>query len=220
MKGKFMILIAAVSMLLASAGCAPLRIVMNSADKQGRRTLCTSDIPLFSEFSIAMGARVAPKDTTLAILITSDKNSDHGIFDMNDRLMFRLGDDSEVILTNMYDHQYEKNTETGTTTDTYYRNTFAYAYSPWADAVFVEPVTVRTMVPRTYSYTTTKSYALYLITKQQVQDIINKGVVKLRVEIEDADCDMPNPSDARDIIAKIYPFLHEASKAGVKRSEF
>lgn len=213
------LLMAAAAVLMA-ASCAPLRIVMNSTDTTGKRTVCTSDLALFDEFSIAMGARIAPRDTVMAVLITSDKKSDHGIFDMNDRLMIRLGDDSEVILTNIYDHEYEKGLQTGTTTDTYYRHTYEYAYSPLLDAVIVEPVTVRTMVPRTYSYTTTKSYALYLITRQQVQDIIDKGVKKLRIEIEDADCDMPVPGIARDRIAELYPFLKEAVSNPVKRSKF
>lgn len=218
-KNNLRILLLMLTLLLATS-CAPLRIVMNSADSQGRRTLCTSDVNLFGEFSIAMGARVAPNDTVMAVLITSSKKSDHGIFDMDDRLMIRLNDGSEVTLTNIYDHQYERNTERGTTTETYYRDTYAYAYSPWLDAVYVEPVTVRTMVPRTYTYTTTKSYALYLISKQQVQDIINKGVTKLRVEIEDADCDMPNPEQAQSRFATLYPFLMKAAHDGVIRSKF
>ena len=219
MKRLIAISVLCAAVAAAASSCSPLRIVYDTTDK-GVRTLCTSDASMFDEFSMAMAARVSPKDTLLAILITSDKHSDHGIFDTNDRLLMRLGDGSEIKLVNLYDHEYEASTETHNTQDVYYNTTFAYAYSPYVDSFYVEPVTIRTMVPRTYTTTSTKSYALYLITKQQVLDILAKDIAKLRIEVENADCDMPDPHAVQSIIGEQYTFLHSVAKAGVKRSEF
>lgn len=202
------------------ASCAAPHIAMNTVDNKGSRIICTSDLHLFKEFSMAMGAKVAPKDTVMALLITSNRDSDHGIFDTNDRLLIRLGDGSEITLTNIYDHEFEKNQETSTTTSTEFTDLYSYAYDPVLDAVYVAPVTVRTMVPRTYTYTTTKSYALYLINKQQVHDIIQKGVVKLRVEVENDECDMASPQRTQKIVAKLYPLLMQSVETGVSRTPF
>lgn len=204
-----------------SQSCAPLRIVFNSSDKTGARRMLTSDVDLFGSFSMAMGAKVSQSDTLLAVLITSDKKSDHGIFDLNDRLMIRLADSSEVILKNTYNKEYDKKTETRVEEQPEYRTGgFAYAYSPWTGEVFVTPYIARRMVPRVYNITITKSYALYFITKKQINDIMNKGVAKLRIEVEDADYDMPYPAEATAKFTEVYNFLHAAAKAGVKRTAF
>lgn len=217
MKTKFILII---GILAAMTSCAPLRIVMNSADKTGARRMLTSDVDLFGDFSLAMGAKIEKKDTVLAVLITSDRKSDHGIFDLNDRLMMRLSDNSEVILNNVYDKEYESNTETRVEDRPDIHTGFAYTYSPWTGSVYLSPYTIYRMVPYVNNVKTTKSYALYLISKQQIQDIIGKGVVKLRVEIEDSDCDMPDPERATAKFNELYTFLHNAAKSGVKRSEF
>lgn len=212
---SFVLVIACVSQ-----SCAPLRIVLNSADKTGARKMLTSDVDLFGSFSMAMGAKVSAKDTLLAVLVTCDKKSDHGIFDLNDRLMIRLSDDSEVVIKNTYDKAYDKETETRVDEIPENRTGIAYAYSPWTDEIFVTPYIARRMVPRVYNVTVTKSYALYFISKKQINDIMEKGVTKLRIEVEDAEYDMPYPENATNKFTEVYTFLHNAAKAGVKRSAF
>lgn len=220
MKKNVLMLVLGIVLAVAAESCAPLRIVFNSADKAGTRRMLTSDVNLFDSFSMAMGAKISKADTLLSVLVTSSKKSDHGIFDLNDRLMIRLGDGTEFAITNVYDKKYKKEEETRVSEDVDYRPGFAYCYSPWTDAVYVTPYMARRMIPRVYNYTVTKSYAMYFISKKQINDIMSKGIVKLRIEIEDADCDMPNPEDATAKFTEVYTFLHEAAKAGVKRSEF
>jgi len=68
---------------IATSCSSALKLAYNS-NEDGKRTLMTSNRKLFSaqsyNFDIAMGARVSAKDTILAILVTSDKDTDHGIF--------------------------------------------------------------------------------------------------------------------------------------------
>lgn len=218
---KTIFVIAAILVAYAFESCAPLRIVYNSKDKSGARKMLTSDVNLFDNFSLAMGAKVSKADTLLSILITSDKKSDHGIFDLNDRLMIRLGDGSEIVLKNVYDKKYKKEEETRVEQEPdIIRPGFDYCYSPWTGMVYITPYMARRMVPRVYNITITKSYAMYFISKKQINDIMSKGITKLRIEIEDADCDMPNPQDATSTFTEVYTFLHEAAKTGVKRTEF
>lgn len=207
---------ALLSLLFAS--CAPLHVAMNSTDKKGVRTVCTSDIDLFGSFEIALGYKAEKTDTLMGILITCQKKSDHGVFVKDDLLRLRLTDGSEIELANLYDREFDKDVTTEYRDDVYYQNRIAYAYNPYYDAVYLTPVTVRTWVPRVYTRTTTKSFALYFVTKKQLMDIMQKGVVKCRVEIEDEDCDMPYPENFSSRISELYTFLMQIKP--VERKKF
>lgn len=203
MKKLTLALIAAITL----ASCSPLRVALNYTDKNGVKTICTTDIDLFDSFEVAMGERIEGNDTVLSLLITSTMKSDHGIFEKGDKLMMRLNNDSEIVLTNLYDKEYKEETTTHYTQDRIYDDGFAYSYSPFTGSIYVTPYTLTRMVPRRYITHTTKSFALYLISKQQVLDIIEKGVKKLRVEIETTDCDMPHPEDTGETIQRLYEFV-------------
>lgn len=208
---KKFILMAAVCLFTVSS-CSPLRIIMNRTNK-GERTILTSNLRLFSynggTISAALGTRIRqPKDTLLAVLITCDADSDHGIFDKDDRLLMRLTDGSQISLTNLYDKEFETETTTNTTQDRVTSYGYDYTYSPWTGGVYVYPYEVSTFIPRTYTTKTSYSYALYLIPKQDLKDIIDKGVTKLRVEIENKELDMPNPNAAKQVFANLKACLY------------
>lgn len=206
--------------IVAAVSCSPLRIVMNSRETDGSRLVLTSDKDLFGDFDIAMGAKVSPKDTVLAILIKSTKRSDHGIFDKDDRMMFRLSDGSEIYLKNLYHKEYEKQSETETTTRRAVDYGYVYSYDPIYDDVFVNPVEMSRLVPEVRTRITTNSYALYLITRKQLLDIIQKGVVKLRIEYEMGEDDMPSPNSASELLGNIYGCLKDGIESKIQRSEF
>lgn len=217
-------LLAAASLILAASSCSPLKIVMDSTNK-GQRTVLTSDKNLFTvmtrgSFNIALGARVSPKDTVLAILLTADTDDNHGIFDLEDRLMFRLSDQSEVFLKNVYEKQFETTQQTNVSsipkTDYY----LDYTYSPWTGNIYVTPYEVNTMVTQVYTTKKNNSYALYLVSKHQMESIISKGVVKLRVEVEDQDYDMADPSSVSGLLSDMYSFLMESVRSKKQRSTF
>lgn len=217
MKYRSLVIIALVAAAVAS--CAPLRIVLNKTDKNGTHTVGTSDTPLFGSFELAMGMQTtAKKDTLVGLLITCEKDSDHSVFQKNDLLKIRFEDESEMALKNVYEKEFERETHTETTVDTYYNNRLAYAYNPWMDDFYVTPVTFRTFVPRTYTRTTSKSFALYLVTKQQLLDIMNKRIIKLRIEIESADCDMPFPEEFSSRVRELHDFVKDITP--YKRKEF
>jgi len=197
---------------------------MNTSTPDGKRTVVTSDQPLFNtsggHLTIALGTRISGKDTIMGVLITCSANTGHGVFDKEDRLMLRLSDNSEIILKNLYDKEFE-NIEETTVTDQYKTEYgAAYSYDPWMDAIYVTPYEVTRVVPQVHHYKTTNSYALYLITKKEIQDIISKGVVKLRVEIEDRDLDMKNTDGVSALFANLRECLMGGIAAGTQRTEF
>lgn len=206
------------------AGCSPLRIVLNTKSPDGERTVLTSNELLFNygfnSIEAALGARISQKDTVLAIMLTSNQDTDHGIFDENDRLLIRFADQSVITLVNVYDREYKTETTTGETQERVSMTGYDYVYSPWADAVFLAPYEVSAFVPRTYVRKTTNSYALYLVTKQQLLDIIGKQIIKLRVEIENDDLDMANPGGASAVFKDLYDFLNENISKQHERKAF
>lgn len=208
----------------AMMSCSPLKIVVNNSSPDGSRLLLTSNQPLFNsnggQISVALGTKIAEKDTIVGILITYDANTGHGVFNKDNRLMFRLTDNSEMTLTNLYDKEFENIDETSVTDQFKTDYGVAYSYDPWLESVIVTPYEITRLVPQVHRYKTTNSYALYLITRQQLQDIITKGVVKLRVETEDRDMDMTSTEGVATTFANLRTCLTEGVKAGPQRSAF
>lgn len=220
MKKNLHFLAVAFSAILLLQSCNSLSLVLDKTDDKGARTMCTSDLSLFGEFDVAMGAKTEKKDTVLAILVTCSKDSNHGVFDKSDRLLLRLTDGQEITLQNLYDKEYDRETSTNSVLESRFDHRVSYTFSPWTGNVYVTPYTVEHLVNHVYTTTTTKSFALYPISKQQVKDIMDKGVIKLRVEIEDADYDMPHPEKVKDKFTKLYTFIHNAAATPFVRSEF
>lgn len=217
MKKNFLALIAAI-IVLTITSCNSLTTIMNTTDMNGVHTICSSDLAFFDEFDIAMGGRIAGNDSLLAFLVTCNKHANHGLFDKTDRMLIRLTNNEEIILDNIYDREFDRETKTNVAQDMVFRNGIAYRYSPFTGNIYVSPYTVHTLVPRVYTTIETKSYALYLVSKKQVHDIIDKGAVKVRVEIENADCDMPHPEKLQAKVAKLYNFLRTVHSQS--RTEF
>lgn len=166
---------------LMAASCGSPKILLNT-NRDGVRTVLTGGKHLFKDIDVALGVRIEKRDTVLGIIIRNNEESNHGLFDKGDKLLFKLTDGSIVEFTNIYDKEYNKEVKTETHS-TAIRNP-EYFYSPWSGAVYVSPWMTTTFIPTTTTTTTTSSYALYLATKQQIQSIILKGVTKVRVEDE------------------------------------
>lgn len=222
MKKAFIISILAV--VLAAASCSPLRLVLNSTDSKGVRTLATSNQPLMGSIQgsmeIAMAARIEKKDTILAVILTVDAESGHGIFNKGNKMMVRLNNDSVIELENLYDKEYEEKEETYVSNTTRTHLDYAYAYDYFTGDIYVAPYMVNQMVPQVHRTHHSYSYALYLISKNQLNDIITKGVKKLRVEIENDDLDMPDSSGVSELFKELYSVLKEGMGTQYVRKEF
>lgn len=214
---KLIILLAAA---MAFAGCSPLRIAMDSRTEEGARIVYTTDKGLFNHIDVALGAKISGKDTTLAVIVTCDRHSDHGIFDKNDRMLIRLSDQSVITLNNIYHKEYETQTNTNVTRERVDSYGLAYAYDPFFPGVYLTPYEVSTFIPRTTVTTSTYSYALYFITAKQLNDIIRKGVIKLRIEIEDSEVEMASPSSASSVFASLKDCLYERISTPLVRKAF
>lgn len=218
MMKKFIAFVFAAAMLCS---CGPARLVMDTHTNDGDRVMLTSDTRIFGDVEIALGARMNAKDTVLAVLVTYDGRSDHGVFEVDDKLQFRLNDGEEITLLNVYDREYNKETDTYTTNDRETRFGYAYAYDPFYGATYVTPVEVNSFIPRTHTRTITESYGLYLVTKKQLNDIISKGLAKLRVEIENDELDMTTGTEfVSAVLADQYNCLKNGFANPHKRSKF
>ncbi|MCQ2180467.1 MAG: hypothetical protein MJY50_00180 [Bacteroidales bacterium] len=208
------------AMLLCS--CGSIRLAMDTRTAEGDRILLTSGSHLFGDVDIALGAKIkSDRDTVLAVLVTYGGRSDHGVFETGDKMMIRLSDQSVISLSNIYDREYEKNTETYTTEDRVSRFGYAYTYSPFTGDVYITPYEASAFVPRVHTATTTNSYALYLITKQELLDIIVKGAVKLRVETENDELDMTLGTErVAEIMSGQYACLKDGFVNEHQRREF
>lgn len=215
---KFILAASALALFLSA--CSPLQIVMNSKSPEGIRTVLTSDQHLFGNFDIALGASIEPKDTVLGILITCDKNTDHGIFDKGDRMKLRLADQTVITLDNIYHKEFDKEVQTYNTVNRTTEFGVAYTYDPYFGTVWVDPVEVRRLVPQVNTKTVTRSYALYLISKTKLSDIISKGVVALRIEVEDDEFDMKGTDGVSSLLSQMYDCLKEGIANDKKRTEF
>ena len=205
-----------------AASCSTLKIVMNTTDADGTRTTLTSSHKLFgykmSGIDVALGARVHQKDTVMAILVTCDVDSDHGIFEKDDKFMVRFEDGSVIELSNIYDREFEKETSTTQTQERVSSFGYNYVFSPWSPGVYLAPYEVVGFVPRTYTTEIDHSYALYLINKEQLHKLISQPAIKLRVEIENDELEMRDPASAMPLFAELYKCLKEGMN--YKRTEF
>lgn len=220
---RITIILAAAALAVASCG-GPLRIAMNTTSPDGTRNIVTSNQHLFrfnkGNIEIALGARITDRDTVLGILVTCDAHTDYGIFDKGNRMMFRLSDGSEISLSNIYEREYEQHEETSVSNQYRTDYGYAYSYSPLMDDIYITPFEVNRLVPRVNTYKVTNSYALYLITKKQLEDIIGKGVMKIRVETDSHDLDMNDTQEASQLFSAMYACLKTGFANAVVRSEF
>ncbi len=202
------IVITVLGMLAVS--CGMFRKIEINTSSKGERQILTCDRNLFDGMKVALGARISGRDTVLAVLVSTDESSNHGIFDRDDKFQIRFSDDKVIELSNIYDREFEKETTTGVSETPRTDFGYAYTYDPYYDAVVLTPYTITQMVPHSYSTTRTTSYALYLISKNQLEDITGKEIIKLRIETDSDYRDMQSPARVSRTFETLYRYLREA----------
>ncbi len=210
----------ALAVCLCVISCDTLEIAMVTRDDDGDRIMLTSDTRVCRDTYFALGAKYNENDTVLAVLVTYDGRSDHGVFAKGDKMMVRLTDQSVITLVNVYSNEFEKETVTNTTRDYVSDFGYAYSYDPVFDNVYVTPYEISRFVPRVTTSQITKSYALYFISKSQLNDIIEKGVIKFRIEFENSELDLPDTTKLPAIFANMRTVLYNGVYKGVQRTEF
>lgn len=203
------------ALCLAAASCGIPKIAMDTSYKGDRITL-TSDSRLMrtddGNMYVALGAKMSAKDTIIGVCVTYDGDAGRGIFDKQDQLLVRLEDGSEFALNNLYDREFENRTETNTSETLKTEYGTVYTYSPYLDAVFLEPVSVTRWVPHVYTTKITNSYALYPISKKQLEGIIRTGVAKMRIESDLGDTDVPRPENLSGLFESMWDCLSTTFK--------
>lgn len=200
------ITILAASMMLAA--CSSLSMVLNEKQKDGSTKYQTSELSLFGNYSIALCARTAGNDTTLAVLIGSRKDSKNGEFAKNSKLVATLADGSKITLSNIYNHVFESDTVSNEAVN---RSNIEYSYNLITENPGMDIHTMSALMPKQLPEKTIrkKSYALYPIGRHQINDVINKGVKELAIETDNGVQSMPDASDATEQFKDIYNFMME-----------
>lgn len=206
---KKIVVIAAAALVMV--GCNPLRVVLDNV-RQGNREVLTSTKKIAStrlsgNVSVALGARFNEKDTVMAVLAVSTADTDHSVFKKDGQMMFRLTDGTTVTLKNIYENEFEDKSETRVTNTPRTDFGYAYTYSPWTDGFYVVPYEINTMVTQVHNYKEKNSYALYLISKPELDGIISKGISKIRIETESEDVDSDDYQALTQLFRDMYNCL-------------
>ena len=195
------------ALALCLMGCQTLTIAINKTNSDGVRTVATTSKHLYQNFDVTLCVRLAPNDTIMGVLITAEAKRLNGIFDTDDRLLMQLNDGSEIVLTNVLDREsYELRNETHTSYN-YVNRGWNYAYGPWIDPLFITPYDATVCFENTYQTTVADSYALYLITYDEMMRIINLGVRRLRIEVDDDAPEMRNPGKVQGLFKEMFTCL-------------
>lgn len=193
------------ALALMAMACSPLKIALNKTDSEGVRTVVTSKQNLFGIYEMALGVRITEADTIMGIIVSAESNKLNGIFNQDDHLYITLGDGSKITLRNILDSDaFEVRRETKTD---YSNPGWAYAYGPWGRRYYIQPYAASSYFANTYEITVADSYALYLITYDEMVSIITKGVEKLSIEADNDTDVMQNTVGLQEQFAKMFQCL-------------
>lgn len=197
------LLVSAVALLAMS--CESLKIALNKTDSEGVRTIVTSRQDLFGIYEMALGVRISEADTIMGIIVSAESNKQNGIFNQDDHLYITLSDGSKITLRNILDSEsFEVRKETKTD---YTNPGWSYAYGPWGRRYFIQPYAASSYFAHTYEITVTDSYALYLITYEEMVRIITVGIDKLSIEADNDTDVMRNTIGLQEQFAKMFQCL-------------
>ena len=59
-----------------------------------------------------------------------------------------------------------------------------------------------------------------LLSREDLQKIVNNKVIKFRIETEDSEFDMPNPQTVSELFGSMYDLLSKYVASDVVRSQF
>ena len=195
------------ALALVAMACNPLKVALNKTDSEGVRTIVTSSQHFFNDYDVALGVRVSNADTIMGIVVSASSSKLEGIFDQDDHLYFTLNDGSKVTLRNILDRDATE-VRKETKTDYNYANPgFSYAYGPWGRRYFISPYAASSYFSQTYETTVVDSYALYLITYEEMARIINIGVKTLSIEADNNTEEMINPSGLQTLFKDMLQCL-------------
>lgn len=204
-------------MILASAmlnSCGIMGdIATDYTDMDGVRTVLSTNKHMMTDIDIALGCRMSKTDTVAGLLLTSDKDSNHGIFAKGERLRVEFADGEIITLKNIYDKEFDTQTSTSETERIIDEQVgYNYVYSPYSGKVYITPRYFTALVPERHTYTTTLSYALYPVKYKELVSMMTKQAVKVGVESEDGYTTMKNPEKFAGIITAVYNKLLNSKK--------
>lgn len=195
------------ALALVAMACNPLKVALNKTDSEGVRTIVTSSQHFFNDYDVALGVRVSNADTIMGIVVSASSSKLEGIFDQDDHLYFTLNDGSKVTLRNILDRDATE-VRKETKTDYNYANPgFSYAYGPWGRRYFISPYAASSYFSQTYETTVVDSYALYLITYEEMARIINIGVKTLSIEADNNTEEMMSTSGLQTLFKDMLQCL-------------
>jgi len=201
------------------ASCNSLRIAVDTT-AHGERTILTSEETLFyhedATISAALGENINGNDTLMGILIVFDSDINRPIFNVGDKMVFIFGDNTKITLKNLYNKEFESETTTTVTDRPVTSPEFYYCYDPVFDGVYVTPATVTRFVPEVVVRNIRRSYALYPISKPELQKIIDKGVAGVMIESDYCDMKTTHTENFSQLFAEMWSLLRAQVKMDKK----
>lgn len=214
---KSIITIFAITIFMTS--CDTLRIAVDSTTR-GERVIVTTDEFLFNfedaTITAALGEKINGRDTLMGMLVVFDSDINEPVFKVGDKMVFTLYDNTTVTLTNLYDKEFESETTTNVNNRPVSSFDYYYCYDPVVDGVYVTPVQVTRFVPEVTVRNIRRSYALYPISKIELQNIINKGVNSVMIQSGYADMKTTHAEDFSQLFADMWSLLRAEVKANKK----
>lgn len=187
-------------------------IAFDTTDMDGVRTVLSTNKRFMSDNNIALGCRINKADTVAALLLTSEKDANRGIFSKGDRFRVEFADGTQITLKNIYDKEFNTEvTQTETTRVIDEQVGYNYVYSPYTDRVYISPRYFTAFVPERHTYTSTLSYALYPVNYKQLVDMMTKPAVRVGIESEAGYETMSDPSKLPSVISAVYNKLLNAN---------
>lgn len=211
---KRLIIIA--GLCLVAMSCDTLKLAINTKTPDGGRFYATSEVNLFADegddFFTAMGIKPGGEASMLAISISTNKSSDSAMFGRGNTLTIGFEDGSEIVLKNILDSYMETENKLVLKSTPVSGVVYSYYYTPWAGMLYTLPNQVAGYVPSPDIERKTASYALYIVSSEQIKAISSKVITKFELQAKKHTFLMKSPEEAGGIYSQLYDFLLEKTR--------
>lgn len=199
--------------------CNTLKLAVCETAPDGSQVYASTDVTLLvdetDDIYTALGMKAGGgKDSLFAISVTSQKKSDEALFKKGEKMVITLSDGSEIVLKNICDSYYAVENEfylSSQPVSGVAYNVYASPYYPWYGFIGA-PYQFTGYVPSPDIKKNTYSYALYLVSCEQIHAIMEKGTTSLVIGSGERKFQMKHPENASELYSQLYSFLKEESQ--------
>jgi len=201
---------------LLAVSCDTLKLIKYPIPPDGAKLYATSNVNLFEEdgdeFLTALGMKPIEKDTLVAVSISTYKMTESAMFGKGNTVTISFEDGSVIVWKNVLDSYMEVENNVVLKGKPVHGMAYNYYYSPWVGITYAVPYQVAGYVPSPSIEKTTSSYALYIVSTEQIRAVSNKVITGFELQAGKHKYKMKNPETASGIYSQLYGFLVEKLK--------